>query len=69
MNPQLWTSRPGLLHRLTHLFGWNRGRVESWTARCGKPMVGFRCDGCGALLGIHPTPAGFNKFVVPRRQP
>lgn len=41
---------------LKHRLGWNRGIVETWTARCGRVMVGFRCDDCGQLHGIHPVP-------------
>lgn len=44
----------GLRHRLAHHCGLNSGKVETWHARNGKLMVGFRCE-CGELSGIHPA--------------
>lgn len=44
-------------HWLAHLFGWNCGRIETWTRRDGQTMVGFRCT-CGQLRGVHPFPSG-----------
>jgi hypothetical protein len=43
-----------LLHRLAHFFGLYSGTVETWRARCGKPMQGLRCDQCGKLEAIVP---------------
>lgn len=40
-------------HAIAHCLGWNEGRMEFWHARCGKQMVGFRCE-CGRLDGIRP---------------
>ena len=42
------------LFRRKHNCRNSTGRVEVWTARCGKIMSGFRCD-CGTLHHIHPT--------------
>lgn len=42
-------------HRLVHWFGWNGGTVVTWRSRSGRLMVGFRCDRCGELAGIHPA--------------
>lgn len=45
-----------ILHWFAHLFKWNTGRIETWwepDCITGKLMVGFRCDGCGELQGIH----------------
>ena len=39
-------------HRITHLFGWNTGRVVSWWDDT-RLMIGFRCDGCGDIQGVH----------------
>jgi hypothetical protein len=44
-----------LLHRLAHYLGLTTGRVETWRRRDGTLMVGFRCDGCGKLTGVHPS--------------
>lgn len=43
------------LHRLAHWTGWNGGRVVTWwsTYPGRYLMVGFRCDGCGEVSGIH----------------
>ena len=46
------------LHQIAHWFGWNGGRVETWwEPNCMEPgaklMVGFRCDGCNRLSGVH----------------
>jgi hypothetical protein len=43
-----------LRHRIAHWFGWNLGTAETWFRRDGTAMIGFRCKGCGKLLGIHP---------------
>lgn len=41
-----------VLHWLAHRFGYNTGEVATWWE--GKRlMVGFRCDGCGEISGIH----------------
>lgn len=40
-------------HTLAHRLGWNRGRVVSWIDTAGDVVVGFRCDGCGWVSGIH----------------
>lgn len=41
-----------ILHRLAHLFGVNSGRVHSWHEG-EKIMVGFRCEGCNTIEGVH----------------
>ena len=48
-----------LSHRISHLLGMNCGRVETWAAKNGRIMVGFRCE-CGELSGIHPIPDRYN---------
>lgn len=41
-----------LIHQISHWFGWNGGEVVTfWRGR--RLMVGFRCDGCGAISGLH----------------
>lgn len=43
-----------LIHWVAHLFGWNTGQVYSWwDANTGKLMIGFRCDKCGDIQGVH----------------
>jgi len=41
-----------ITHRVAHLLGWNYGDIETWWTG-EKLMVGFRCDGCGKLSGVH----------------
>lgn len=39
-------------HWLAHKLGWNTGTIEVfWQGP--RLMVGFRCDGCGNLSGVH----------------
>jgi hypothetical protein len=45
-----------IFHRIAHLFGWNVGRIASWTDDDGGAFVAFRCDGCGELQGIERIP-------------
>ena len=48
-----------VLHRLAHFLGTNTGNVETWwepNPCTGRLMVGFRCDGCGELRGVHEAP-------------
>ena len=41
-----------LAHWIAHLFGLNGGEVTTyWEGN--RLMVGFRCDGCGAVSGLH----------------
>ena len=41
-----------LLHKLAHFFGWNTGDVYVfWHGE--RLMVGFKCDGCGKMQGVH----------------
>jgi len=43
-----------LLHRLSHLLGTNTGFVVSgWSD--GILWIGFHCDKCGKVVGIHPS--------------
>jgi hypothetical protein len=44
-----------LRHWLAHLLGWNTGEVYVWWDR-GNIMVGFRCDGCDTISGVHKVP-------------
>ncbi len=39
-------------HWLQHKLGWNTGSVEVFW-RGDRLMVGFRCHGCGKLMGVH----------------
>ena len=45
-----------MLHRIAHRLRWYSGRVETWYDARSRMMVGFRCDTCGALDGVHPVP-------------
>jgi hypothetical protein len=44
-------------HWLAHRLEWNEGHVVTWWAGP-RLMVGFRCDGCGQLSGVHASPFG-----------
>lgn len=44
-----------ILHKITHLLGWNYGNCESWWED-DKIIMGFRCSGCGKLSGVHKVP-------------
>lgn len=44
-----------LLHKIAHLLKWNYGKCESWWSD-DKIMMGFRCDGCEKLSGVHEVP-------------
>lgn len=44
-----------LLHRISHLFGWNRGEIITQWWR-GEIWVGYRCNICGQVDGAHPAP-------------
>lgn len=39
-------------HMVAHWLGWNRGWPYAFY-RDGVLMVGFFCDGCGELSGVH----------------
>ena len=41
-----------LTHWIAHKFGWNTGEVAVFWQGA-RLMVGFRCDGCGTLSGVH----------------
>lgn len=41
-----------ITHAIAHLFRLNHGRVETFW-RHGELFVGFRCDTCGRLQGVH----------------
>jgi hypothetical protein len=43
-----------VFHWMAHVLGWNEGLVETWWEGS-HLMVGFRCSGCGRLLGISET--------------
>lgn len=46
-----------LLHWIEHLFGWNTGVVYSWWDG-DRLMIGFRCNGCGDIQGVHESRIG-----------
>lgn len=51
-------------HRMAHRVGWHQGQVVTWWSPDGRIMIGYRCDTCGALSGVHafvPTPHGGRK--------
>lgn len=41
-----------LLHCFSHLFGLNTGRCYSWWDG-NKLMMGFKCNGCETIQGVH----------------
>jgi hypothetical protein len=41
-----------LIHWIAHLFGWNHGKVYTWWDG-NTLMIGFRCDGCDTISGVH----------------
>ena len=41
-----------ICHMFAHLCSWNFGHVETWYEG-EKLMVGFKCDTCGKMTGIH----------------
>ena len=41
-----------LWHRIQHRFGWQRGMVDAITID-GAVWVGFQCDQCGNISGLH----------------
>lgn len=47
----------GFWHRLSHLLGWNTGRVVSFW-HDSKLYIGFKCNGCGEIN--HATETGVN---------
>jgi hypothetical protein len=43
-----------IIHAIAHALRLNHGRVYCWfDADTGELMVGFRCDGCGCIQGVH----------------
>lgn len=36
------------LHGISHFFGWNSGKVATWTEE-NFICVGFKCSGCGEI--------------------
>lgn len=48
-----------IMHRVAHRLGWFSGKVETWwepDCCTGRLVVGFRCDECGELTGVHEAP-------------
>ena len=45
-----------LQHWLAHRLGWNGGVVVTWWSGDRQLMVGFLCDGCQKLSGVHMAP-------------
>lgn len=48
--------RQRIAHRVAHRRGTNTGDLVTWTARDGRLMAGFFCDGCASVTGIHAMP-------------
>lgn len=48
-------------HRVAHWLGWNLGTVVSALDRQGTVWIGFKCDACGKVSGIHATGAPLPK--------
>jgi len=49
----------GLIHWLAHKFGWNSGRVITWFEPDREALlVGFKCDRCGTIGGVHEAGPG-----------
>lgn len=42
-------------HEIVHIFHWQRGYVVAATDDRGVVWVGYCCDTCQRLTGIHPT--------------
>jgi len=41
-------------HGIMHIFGMNTGQVYTWwDSDTGDLMVGFRCNGCERIDGVH----------------
>lgn len=50
-----------MLHWLAHVLRLNGGRVYSWEDNAsGAHMIGFRCDGCGNIYGVHSVSTGLD---------
>lgn len=47
-----------LLHAIAHLFRFYTGTVETWWREDGMLMIGFKCDVCGKISGVHESPFG-----------
>lgn len=41
---------------IAHRLGTNVGHLVTWTGRDGRLMVGFFCDGCARVTGVHAMP-------------
>lgn len=52
-------------HWLAHTFGINYGRVYIWLDD-EKIMVGFRCDGCDRIDGVHESRADCMSSAGPK---
>lgn len=46
-----------ILHRFRHLIGWYYGDVYTWWDN-NIIMVGFKCDICGNIEGVHKSVVG-----------
>jgi len=47
--------KSAILHQIAHRFGWNTGRIVSWTVD-GKVHIAWVCSGCGLLYEVPPLP-------------
>jgi hypothetical protein len=52
-----------MMHRIAHWFGWNTGVPYAWWDG-DRLMMGFFCNGCGSLRGIHETPNSMRRRKV-----
>ena len=43
----------GIFHYITHLFGWNSGKVITKLDKEGNVWVAFQCSKCGKIEGAH----------------
>lgn len=53
-----------MLHWLSHKLSMNKGEVVTWTAACGKTMVGYKCSKCGKVEGIHPIDEVIDRAIA-----
>lgn len=51
-----------MIHRLAHLFGWNRGRVTTLQIDCCW-FIGFQCSTCRSISGVQTHPM-YNPIVM-----
>ncbi len=54
-------STVSIFHRFSHWFGWFHSTTEVWTESSSRGevwMVGYRCEECGEIYGVHETLTG-----------